>query len=345
MRRWRRRVRDESDQSGGQDAFLDIVANLVGILVILVMVIGVRAQDAWVGSKAAQLKNDNSLTQQKARQLAQVADRAADLELSIHELETKKQDIEASIQQKSQLRAQLQVLLESVRRQMAQREAMLGEEQQSRNRLLAMKDQLEAQIATLQHQAEALAAEQDQPIVLEHLPTPMAQTVFGREEHYQLKGKRLVYVPLNELTDQLRTEAPQKIWKLKQTPQVTERLGPIRGFHMRYTLARRTVRTVTQAGPVVRQVAELQQFTLMADRPDLGERLTEALQPNSQFRQQLESFPRETVLTVWTYPDSFAEFRELKRWLYERGFACAARPLPADQPISGSPQGSRSAAQ
>ena len=34
----------------GQDSFLDIVANLVGILIILVMVIGVRAKGAWVES-------------------------------------------------------------------------------------------------------------------------------------------------------------------------------------------------------------------------------------------------------------------------------------------------------
>ena len=32
----------------GQDSFLDIVANLVGILIILVMVIGARATDAMV---------------------------------------------------------------------------------------------------------------------------------------------------------------------------------------------------------------------------------------------------------------------------------------------------------
>jgi hypothetical protein len=32
----------------GQDSFLDIVANLVGILIILVMVIGARATDAMI---------------------------------------------------------------------------------------------------------------------------------------------------------------------------------------------------------------------------------------------------------------------------------------------------------
>jgi hypothetical protein len=55
--------------------------------------------------------------------------------------------------------------------------------------------------------------------------------------------------------------------------------------------------------------------------------------------------PATTTITVWVYPDSFAEFRQLKEYLYGRGFATAARPLPAGHPISGGPQGSRSNAQ
>ena len=79
---------------------------------------------------------------------------------------------------------------------------------------------------------------------------------------------------------------------------------------------------------------------------EFGEPLETALSANSQFRQQLAAYrPGETVLTIWTYPDSFVEFSRLKRWLFDQGFATAARPLPDDQPISGSPSGSRSAAQ
>ena len=41
------RQRDRRDISdAGQDSFLDIVANIVGILIILVMVMGVRAKNA-----------------------------------------------------------------------------------------------------------------------------------------------------------------------------------------------------------------------------------------------------------------------------------------------------------
>ena len=97
---------------------------------------------------------------------------------------------------------------------------------------------------------------------------------------------------------------------------------------------------------MVRQVAELQQFILIPMSQQMGEPVSEATQAGSQFGQLIESRdPSRTVITIWTYPDSFGQFRDVKRWLFERGFACAARPLPHGQPISGSPRGSRSAAQ
>ena len=43
-----RRPRNSDAEAPGQDSFLDIVANLVGILIILVMVVGARAKDALV---------------------------------------------------------------------------------------------------------------------------------------------------------------------------------------------------------------------------------------------------------------------------------------------------------
>ncbi len=187
-----------------------------------------------------------------------------------------------------------------------------------------------------------MEADGDRPIELEHLPTPLAKTVFGHEEHFRLKGGRLVYVPLNELTLMLKDELPQKVWRLKEVPQFTETIGPVQGIHSRYTMMRRDVAATTPAGTVVRQLAELDQFIVPLSE-EIGEPLNEALDDNSQFGQLLETLRPATVITVWTYPDSYRQFRDLKKWLYQRGFASAARPLPEDQPITGSPHGSRSA--
>ena len=46
------RRKNYDDMLGGQDSFLDIVANLVGILAILVMVVTVRARDSFVESQS-----------------------------------------------------------------------------------------------------------------------------------------------------------------------------------------------------------------------------------------------------------------------------------------------------
>ena len=171
--------------------------------------------------------------------------------------------------------------------------------------------------------------------------------MFVREEHFRLKDGRLLYVPLNEMTNQLRREAPKKIWKLESAPQTTETIGPQDGFQLRYTLRRRRLPFQSESGmSAVREVVELDRFVMIPVGNVLGETIDEALEETSVFRSRLSGWSaRETIITVWVYPDSFREFRELKGKLYEMGFLTAARPIPEDQLISGSPNGTRSAAQ
>jgi hypothetical protein len=182
--------------------------------------------------------------------------------------------------------------------------------------------------------------------VLEHLPTPMAKTVFGKEEHFRLEHGRLTYVPLNELVDQLKGEWEEKIWRLEDAPQVTETIGPVDGFRMKYTLERKTIRIETSSGPMVREVAGLARFILVPVSDNLGEPIQDALAPNSRFRQRLQTYdPATTTITVWCYPDTFESFRQLKLELYNLGFLTAGRPLPSGHPIGGAPDGSRSVAE
>ncbi len=48
---------------------------------------------------------------------------------------------------------------------------------------------------------------------------------------------------------------------------------------------------------------------------------------------------------MWIYPDGFALYRRLRDDLHARGFTVAARPLPDNMTIRGSPSGSLSAGQ
>ena len=157
---------------------------------------------------------------------------------------------------------------------------------------------------------------------------------------------RVAYVPINEMTAMLRRDAENKMWKLGNTSQVTELIGPIDGFRMKYTLERRQKRVMTPDGARLRKIVELKRFVMVPESPELGEPISVAILAGSQLEHRLAVInPSETTITVWTYPDSFASFRELKSYLNAKGYIVAARPLPEGYPIGGSPDGTKSAAE
>ena len=351
----------------GTDSFLDIVANLVGILLIFLTVIGVRMEYASNTAKppppdprmlASQAIAANPLPQMPdALALAKVDvvdPTNARLELSKLKSGIRNADAEA-IELAEQMRMQkldrdnLMFAITSAQQKLDQRRASLGTADQEKVQLDLELQQSEREFENVRQQLTAAreASAKPQTEILEHVATPIAKTVFVREEHFQLKDGRLLYVPLNELTNQLREDAPKKIWKLKTSRETTETLGPRDGFEMRYTLRRNRVPLQTESGlSAVRELVELDRFMMVPVGQARGETVEQALSTTSAFRSRISAFsPRETIITVWTYPDSFGAFRVLKSELYKLGFLTAARPLPKGQLISGSPQGTRSAAQ
>lgn len=340
----RRSFHRGDDDAPGTDSFLDIVANLVGILIILIMVIGVRAKGAWVESK-----NDIEQVLSEREPLPDVEtvrQSYKNLDGIVHETEQQLVGIEQTMYVRVQERDQLNMLVAAARRSVDERQQELDAESQARVELKSKIRLVSARLQDFADRKQTLELSEQPPVELAHLPSPMAKTVFGREEHFRLLHGRLVYVPLNALTDQLRSAARQAIERLSNSPSVTETIGPVQGFHMQFTMQRRAVAQESKYGAVVREMAELDKFLLLPVSDNLGEPLDDALRKDSQFRQLLATMrPEGTVVTVWTYPDSFGEFRRLKAWLFERGFATAARPLPMGQPIMGSPNGSRSSAQ
>ena len=94
------------------------------------------------------------------------------------------------------------------------------------------------------------------------------------------------------------------------------------------------------------KMVELDRFELEATSEVVRESVEESLTPQGRLRTELDALrSSHTTVTVWVYPESFAEFRELKQRLYKEGFLCAARPLPKGMRIGGSPHGSSSSAQ
>jgi hypothetical protein len=340
----RRRSRD-TVEAPGQDSFLDIVANLVGILIILVMVVGVRTRDAMIRSLTAKAAIADAVPQPTIDVSAAKA-AAEDVEANINGLTRKIETQQASVALRRMERDQVHVLITALERQLAQRREQLDDADRQKfdmqNNLASARSELE----DLRRSRQVVENSAAPTAVIQHLPTPMAKTVFGKEIHFRLLGGRIAYVPWDELVEKLKAEAPQKVWKLKDAPRISETIGPERGFLMKYTLRRAEYKLETKMGTAIQSGVELEQFTLQPVSENLGQPLTQALQPGSDFRQLLDGLdPNRYTITVWVYPDSFEQFRTLKQDLYQRGFLTASRPLPENQPIGGAPTGTRSVAQ
>lgn len=346
-----RRPNQNQAEAPGQDSFLDVVANLVGIMIILIMVVGIGTKKAFVaeasgGSRESTDESSNDPAAPSSEQVDAAAQTAASIESDMHQMADRIQRQQIEVAYRRAERDKLLTLLAAAEKGLDDRRQKYTEQEREQ---IALERQLAAKKQELEELEKArLVAERmgPPPGVIEHLPTPMAKTVFGHEYHFRLGGGRLAFIPWDDFVERLKSDAPQKMQRLRDQSQITESVGPHGGFVMKYTLKRVEHATAMGGGVSVQQRVELDRFTLLPIDEQLGEPLEQALRPNSDFFDQLAKLdPAKSTITVWVYPDSYHQFRDLKKLLFDRGYLAAARPLPEGHPIGASPDGSRSSAQ
>ncbi|MFT5525276.1 MAG: hypothetical protein ACI9G1_004293 [Pirellulaceae bacterium] len=335
------RRREEMDDTQGYDSFLDIVANLVGILLILIIVIGAQAADAMISgsSEEPELEEVNEVARPKQTSLA--------LEFDINEVSSKIKRQELEVNYRRRERDLLNTKLAAIEVGMGKYRGNLDDAQRKRLQLINDLEEQQQDLQQIQKSRWLLENESPQTKVLEHLPTPMAKTVFGKELHFRLIDGHLTYIPWEQLLDRLKKEVPSKLWKLDNAESVDEKIGPVYGFLMHYTIKRMRQQVETRAGVAVRETIGLERFHFEPIDKAMGEPVDRALtEQHSKFSGVLAvEDPGSTTVTIWVYPNSFERFREVREHLYKRGFAVAGRPLTEDRPIGGSVYGSRSVAQ
>jgi hypothetical protein len=333
---------EESDSAPGQDSFLDVVANLVGILIILVMVVGVGAKKAFM--KEIPLSIDAAA--EMTTHAATVKAKADAIQNDIYQIARDIDEHQLEIDYRQSERDRMLLYITAAERAVGNEKQKLDSQQQRQIDVRGELARLQAELDETQRARDTVANEGQPVSVIEHLPTPMAKTVFGKELHFRLMAGRLTYVPWDDLVERLKNEAKQKLWKLKDANVITEEAGPIGGFRIRYRLKKVDYPIETKVGTMVRQSVELDFFEFVPVTDDLGEPVEAAAQADSQFQTRLATEDAEnTTITVWVYPDSFNHFHTLKSQLYKQGFLTAARPMPADRFMGGSPRGTRSAAE
>jgi hypothetical protein len=335
-----RRRSETQIEAPGQDSFLDVVCNLVGILIVLVMLIAAQAKRGMIASAAAK----HAPASTSSNELAGAAAEARSIEASVQELQAKisRQNLEVAMRQEE--RNKFQLLVTIAQQRLAEHRDKLSAEARARYDLEQQLDKSKAELSQL----DLVKSSQKPPRakVLEHLPTPMARTVFGTEVHFRLQGHRLAYVPWEEMLAQLQADAPGQVHKLRSQPRVEVSLPVIAGFGARYVLKVAESQSQTRLGVATQSQIMLEKLYFVDAELNLGQPLSQALLPTSEFRSRLAAYkPQGTTVTIWVYPDSFDDYRAIKAELFKLGYLCAARPLPNDQPIGGSPDGTRSSAQ
>jgi hypothetical protein len=247
--------------------------------------------------------------------------------------------VQVELAGRTQQRNAVSTVVAAVEQELAKRRAELDVQKQHRfdeDRDLALaRDELK-KLESLREQTKQSTA--PATVTVESYPTPLSKTVDNREAHFQLQGGRLAYVPFDTLVDRLKSTLRDYAAKLQDQGEVSDTLGPIAGFRLRYSIERHDM----PQGSFM-QVSYLE---FVPTSGELGEPYDKAMSPGSAFRNKLEMMsPRQYTITVWTYPDSFDEYRKLKKELYGLGYSVAARPLPEGMLIGASPQGSKSSAQ
>ena len=328
-------------ESPGKDSFLDVVANVVAILIILVMVVGSQAKQGIVAQQVAQ--RITALVTPTA-DVAAAESAAASVEASIRELDRKIREQNLAAAMRAGERQQKQLLVTIAEQRLAEHRDQLGAAEREKYDLQADLIASRGELAKLSSADATLT--KPPPTVLQHLPTPMAKTVFGTEIHFRLLGGRLAFVPWEEMLAALKADARNHVDKLRDAPRAEMSLPVIAGFGARYILRRNDVQMQTRVGVASQSRVELEKIYFVDADENLGVPLAEALQPGSEFKSRIgEHKPQNTTVTVWVYPDSFDEFRTLKADLFQLGYLTAGRPLPDGHPIGGSPDGSRSSAE
>ncbi|MEZ6122918.1 MAG: hypothetical protein R3C49_07050 [Planctomycetaceae bacterium] len=378
-----RRVQSEGADFGS-DSFLDIIANIVGILIILIVVAGARvarqgslpvATTALAADVAEPDAGDEPASAEDRRILAELAQQIQSLTLDLEQARATTVSSEAEL---SDLLRQQETALQQDQLQTA-RTASLDSET---DRLTQTVFQLQTQLLTADEQAHAyrttlaslsqrqhdvtdalkLVAGETQQLRevlednqkqqestadrLQHRLSPVSESVVENELHFRLCDGRIAHIPLDALLERLKDQVSARRDMVLKFHRYQGAVGPVGGFHMKYTVERRSLSGLeaVRMGQTGWHIS-VSRWVIEPGQTLQAETVDEALKLGSRFRQVLEAVPTDTTITIWIYPNDFKDFHRLRELAHGLNLRVAARPLPEGVAISGSPSGSQSTSQ
>jgi hypothetical protein len=342
----------EDDSMPGQDSFIDVICNMVGILITLVVVVGMRVSqmviEPAVDVKPAVVRTTTADTEQLQSELRDALRRRAAAADEIRTAIVQAQDMQLNASLVEARREQLTLVRAKVEQEIADRRAKLDAESQAQFDVQREIVQDKLKLDALTQEQVSLLGASNEVEEIETVPTPLAKTVNDDEIHVRINGGLLAVVPVDELLNEVERRGGSYLrGGLENRNEATDTYGPIDVFRLRFGVHRFVENAPPNALPgTPRRSSFVLQGAFLPTTDDLGVPVEQALLPTSQFSAALRT--RKSAIgavTAWVYPDSYAELRALKKAMWEAGVPLAVRPLPDGQPIMFSTLGSKSAAQ
>ena len=329
------RPKPEDISTAGQDSFLDVVTNIVGIIIILVMVVGGRAKQLSFSSTA----RSNQQVETLKREVRDLERTVVAAESEIAELANQTSTVATAAALTAEGRLELATAVAAARADLEGRKKLVDSARLKAAEAAARRQQLEADIQNTNLEADGLAHLPATTKEVLAYPTPIGRVVMGEELHFRLDGGRISYIPLTELFEQAKMQTRRQGASIASMQSRVESVGPVQGYALDYVIEAK----VDQARGQV--LIRSREWVVRPALQYLGETAAEAITPNSKFRRVLADATPETTVTLWCYPDSFEAFRAIREELHKRGMPVAGRPMPEGAPIGGSTEGSKSVVQ
>ena len=329
------RPKHEEDLTAGQDSFLDVITNIVGILIILVMVVGARVKQVVLTPAG----EPSAAAVDLERELQRLDETVASSEEEIEALQAQAGEVAAAAELAADSRLELATAVSAARVELERRKQASDAARVAAAERSARRETLEAEIRQCTLDVEGLRHARATTQEVLAYPTPIGRTVNGEEIHFRIAGDRIAYIPLEELFELAKNRTQRSAGSITSMDARVESVGPTQGFALDYVIEAKVDQSRGQV------LIRSREWVVRPAEASVGEPIATALARSSRFRAALAGVKPDTTVTLWCYPDSFAAYRQAREELHRLGIATAGRPLPDGAPIGGSAEGSKSVVQ
>ncbi len=346
-----------SEEENSEDAFLDVVANVVGVLIILIMLVGAQASRSVLvtpSEKVSKISSEQSSPsadfniEQLRDELQQAQQAARTSQRAIQEIATRVVKIDHESQAYDQQRVELAMHRSLLEEDLQRRKEQLDGQKQREFDVQRQLVESSINLDKLSQEQIRLVSLPEAVTEVECVPTPLAKVVEGKSIHLRLSKGLVSVVPFEELMEEVQFNLEGTLRRLQNRGRTVETYGPIDGYRLKLTMAQRKPQGA-EGGPLVGQMQRVKIGWVAEILPvssEIGQNVEQSLLPGGVLHKHLVAHQRQKpAVVVWLYTDSFDEFRPLKRVLWERGFSLATRPMRLGSNIKASPEGTRAAAQ